>query len=145
MVLLLSPGSPNMTKAMRDKPISLEVFSDDFDEMERQALEISTWGKNVYVKIPWLVEESLALPLSQLKKNILYSPKDMLSLYYRIIYPEVNVPWHKDETGSSALMNLLDEQVTEKSFLDDSPLRKLLAKIKLSNDSLITTKVFYKV
>lgn len=34
------------------KPISFEVFSDDFLEMERQALEISGWGKNVYVKIP---------------------------------------------------------------------------------------------
>jgi len=34
------------------KPISFEVFSDDLAEMERQALEISTWGTNVYVKIP---------------------------------------------------------------------------------------------
>ena len=35
-----------------DKPISFEVFSDDFSEMERQALEIASWGDNVYVKIP---------------------------------------------------------------------------------------------
>lgn len=35
-----------------DRPISFEVFSDDFDEMERQALEIASWGENVYVKIP---------------------------------------------------------------------------------------------
>jgi transaldolase len=35
-----------------EKPISFEVFSDDIDEMERQALKIATWGKNVYVKIP---------------------------------------------------------------------------------------------
>ena len=34
------------------KPISLEVFSDDFVEMKRQALKIASWGKNVYVKIP---------------------------------------------------------------------------------------------
>ena len=33
-------------------PISFEVFSDDFKEMEKQALEISTWGDNVFVKIP---------------------------------------------------------------------------------------------
>lgn len=38
--------------AIRDRPISFEVFSDDFNEMERQALEIASWGKNVYVKIP---------------------------------------------------------------------------------------------
>ena len=37
---------------VEDKPISFEVFSDDFDEMERQALEIASWGENVYVKIP---------------------------------------------------------------------------------------------
>lgn len=35
-----------------DRPISFEVFSDEFDEMERQALKIASWGKNVYVKIP---------------------------------------------------------------------------------------------
>jgi transaldolase len=35
-----------------DKPISFEVFADDFSEMKRQALEIASWGNNVYVKIP---------------------------------------------------------------------------------------------
>ncbi|MFO0953587.1 MAG: transaldolase [Isosphaeraceae bacterium] len=35
-----------------DRPVSFEVFSDDFQEMERQALEIASWGKNVFVKIP---------------------------------------------------------------------------------------------
>jgi transaldolase len=35
-----------------DKPISFEVFSDEFKEMERQAREIASWGANVYVKIP---------------------------------------------------------------------------------------------
>jgi transaldolase len=34
------------------KPLSFEVFSDDFAEMERQALEIGSWADNVYVKIP---------------------------------------------------------------------------------------------
>ena len=38
--------------AIPDRPISFEVFSDEFSEMERQAREIATWGKNVYVKIP---------------------------------------------------------------------------------------------
>ena len=37
---------------VKDKPLSFEVFSDDFAEMERQALEIASWGDNVYVKIP---------------------------------------------------------------------------------------------
>ena len=33
-------------------PISFEVFADEFDEMERQARKIASWGENVYVKIP---------------------------------------------------------------------------------------------
>ena len=35
-----------------DMPLSFEVFSDDFDQMERQARQIAAWGENVYVKIP---------------------------------------------------------------------------------------------
>ena len=35
-----------------DRPISFEVFCDDFDDMERQALKMAAWGDNVYVKIP---------------------------------------------------------------------------------------------
>jgi transaldolase len=37
---------------IRDKPISFEVFADEFDQMERQAKEIASWGPNVNVKIP---------------------------------------------------------------------------------------------
>ena len=35
-----------------DRPISFEVFADEFEEMQRQACRIATWGPNVYVKIP---------------------------------------------------------------------------------------------
>jgi transaldolase len=38
--------------AVPDRPISFEVFSDDFAEMEDQALEIASWGQNINVKIP---------------------------------------------------------------------------------------------
>ena len=38
--------------SIADRPVSFEVFSDDFPEMERQANEIAGWGNNVYVKIP---------------------------------------------------------------------------------------------
>lgn len=44
--------SKEILSEIRDKPLSLEVFSDDFTEMRRQALEIASWGDNVYVKIP---------------------------------------------------------------------------------------------
>lgn len=42
----------DIVRAIPDRPISFEVFSDDFTEMERQAREITRWGPNVYVKIP---------------------------------------------------------------------------------------------
>ncbi|MBL7178030.1 MAG: transaldolase [Desulfobacteraceae bacterium] len=42
----------DIIQAIPDRPISFEVFSDNFDEMERQALKITKWGENVYVKIP---------------------------------------------------------------------------------------------
>jgi transaldolase len=42
----------DVLSAIKTKPISFEVFSDDFGEMERQALEIADWGENVFVKIP---------------------------------------------------------------------------------------------
>ena len=44
--------SKKALKIIKNKSLSLEVFSDDLDEMERQANIISTWGKNIYVKIP---------------------------------------------------------------------------------------------
>ena len=42
----------DIVKAIPDRPISLEVFSDEFEEMDRQARKISKWGDNIYVKIP---------------------------------------------------------------------------------------------
>ena len=44
--------SKRALKIIKNKSLSLEVFSDDLNEMERQANVISTWGKNIYVKIP---------------------------------------------------------------------------------------------
>ncbi|MCP5081957.1 MAG: transaldolase [Alphaproteobacteria bacterium] len=41
-----------LLEKIQDKPVSLEVFADEFDEMERQALKIASWGGNVNVKIP---------------------------------------------------------------------------------------------
>jgi len=44
--------SKKILKICKDKPVSLEVFADDYYNMKDQALKINTWGKNVYVKIP---------------------------------------------------------------------------------------------
>jgi transaldolase len=42
----------SLASAIPDRPLSFEVLSDEFDEMEHQALLIATWGENVYAKIP---------------------------------------------------------------------------------------------
>ena len=44
--------SKKILKICNNKPVSLEVFADEYTSMKKQALEINTWGKNVYVKIP---------------------------------------------------------------------------------------------
>src|SRR5947209_1747644 len=42
----------DILNTIHDRPISFEVFADELQEMERQALEIASWADNVYVKIP---------------------------------------------------------------------------------------------
>jgi transaldolase len=46
------PFARDILRVIRKKPISFEVFSDEFDEMKRQARKIASWQDNVYVKIP---------------------------------------------------------------------------------------------
>lgn len=42
----------DILQSLTDKPVSFEVFSDEFPEMKRQAMKINSWARNVYVKIP---------------------------------------------------------------------------------------------
>ena len=58
----------DILSVIRGKSLSLEVFSDDFTEMERQAREIASWGDNVYVKIP--VSNTLGRPAYDLIKKL---------------------------------------------------------------------------
>ncbi|NTW99377.1 MAG: transaldolase [Geobacteraceae bacterium] len=58
-------------KIITDLPISFEVLSDDFDEMKKQALFISSWAKNVYVKIP--VTNTLGVPSYDLITDLVQS------------------------------------------------------------------------
>src|SRR3954463_5632883 len=57
-------AAKDIVKAIPDRPISFEVFADDFAEMERQARRIATWGKHVSVKIPIMnTKRESAIPL----------------------------------------------------------------------------------
>ena len=44
--------SKKILKLCNRKPVSLEVFADEYKEMKKQAIQINTWAKNVYVKVP---------------------------------------------------------------------------------------------
>ena len=44
--------SKKILKICKNKPVSFEVFADEYLTMKKQALEINNWGKNIYVKIP---------------------------------------------------------------------------------------------
>ena len=58
----------SILREITDRPISFEVFADEFDEMERQAREIQSWGRNVYVKIP--IMNTRKVPAYELVKTL---------------------------------------------------------------------------
>jgi transaldolase len=73
----------SLVKAVPDRPISFEVISDDFDEMERQARKIASWGRNVYVKIPVMntrQEPSVKLIRSLAEEGIKLNVTAMMTL-----------------------------------------------------------------
>jgi transaldolase len=73
----------DILQAIPDRPISFEVFSDEFDEMDRQAREIASWGKNVYVKIPVMNtkgESSLRLVSNLAKAGVKLNVTAMMTL-----------------------------------------------------------------
>jgi transaldolase len=54
-----------------ERPISFEVFADEFSEMHRQALQIASWGSSVYVKIP--IMTSTGIPSIELIRDLSHS------------------------------------------------------------------------
>jgi transaldolase len=58
----------DILQEVKSKSISFEVFSDELDEMEKQALKIAKWGENVYVKIP--VTNTKGVPTYSLIKKL---------------------------------------------------------------------------
>ena len=60
--------SKEILKVCKNKPISFEVFADDYKNILKQALKIKSWGKNVYVKIP--VENSKGVFMGKIIKEL---------------------------------------------------------------------------
>ena len=61
----------DLLELVPDRPISFEVFADDFAEMEEQAVEIASWADNVFVKIP--VTNCRAEPSHDLLRRLAYA------------------------------------------------------------------------
>ena len=85
--------SREILKVCKNKPISFEVFADDYKNILKQALKIKSWGKNVFVKIP--VENSKGIFMGKVikelsKKNIkmnitaVYSHKQTIKILSKI-------------------------------------------------------------
>ena len=67
-------------KIVKKKPVSFEVFSDEINDMERQAREISSWGENVYVKIP--ITNSKKIKTNNLVKKLSMTKLSAMSRQY---------------------------------------------------------------
>ena len=52
MQKIINYTQKKILKICKNKPVSLEVFADEYNEMKKQAIEINKWGKNVFVKVP---------------------------------------------------------------------------------------------
>ena len=85
--------SKEILKACKNKPISFEVFADDYINILSQALKIKSWGKNVYVKIPVVNSKGVfmgkvisALSEKNIKMNItaVYTHKQTLKILSKI-------------------------------------------------------------
>ena len=70
--------SLKILKVCKKKPISFEVFADNFVDMLKQAYEINSWGKNVYVKIP--VMNSKGIFMGPVIKELSLIPLSLNSL-----------------------------------------------------------------
>jgi transaldolase len=85
--------SKKILKISNKKPVSLEVFSDDYLSMKNQALKIKDWGKNVFVKIPYANSKNIfmgklirELNAKNIKLNItaVYSAQQTKKILYNI-------------------------------------------------------------
>ena len=75
--------SKQILRICRKKPISFEILADNFLEMEKQALKINSWGKNIYVKIPVINSKGKSF-----KKNKYWIGALGLLTYEKIFFDE---------------------------------------------------------
>ena len=118
-----------------DKPVSFEVFADEFEEMERQAREIATWGSNVYVKIP--VTNTKKISSSALIK-MLSAEGVQLNITAILSLDQVSDVADALKNGSSAFVSVFAGRIAD-TGVDPVPLMKRALEIlkPVSNAELL--------
>ena len=118
-----------------DKPVSFEVFADEFEEMERQAREIATWGSNVYVKIP--VTNTKKLSSASLIKK-LSAEGVQLNITAILSLEQVSEVAEALKNGSSSFVSVFAGRIAD-TALDPVPLMKRALEIlkPVSNAELL--------
>ena len=110
----------DIVAAIPDKPLSFEVFSDDFGEMERQARQIASWGANVYVKIPITNtkgESSVGLLRNLSRAGIRVNVTAMMTLdQVAIVLPAI-------QTGPGAFVSIFAGRLADAGY-DPVPIMK---------------------
>ena len=118
-----------------DKPVSFEVFADEFEEMERQAREMATWGSNVYVKIP--VTNTKKLSSASLIKK-LSAEGVQLNITAILSLEQVSDVAEALKNGSSSFVSVFAGRIAD-TGVDPVPLMKRALEIlkPISNAELL--------
>ena len=117
---------------VKKKPISFEVFSDDTDEMFLQAIKISSWADNVYVKIP--ITNTKGQPTKEIIKNL---SKEGVKLNITAIFTKDQINYLIDDIdfNSPIIFSYFAGRVAD-SGIDPLPKIKEIIDLTSSNDSI---------
>lgn len=123
----------DVLKVIPDRPISFEVFADEFSEMRRQALEIASWGKNVYVKIP--ITNSEAKPSTELIRELSHKGVQ-LNVTALLTLPQVAVTAAALAGGAPSVISVFAGRIAD-AGRDPVPLMTAASAICKSTSSAI--------
>jgi transaldolase len=122
----------DILQCIPDRPVSFEVFSDEFDEMERQAHEISGWGSNVCVKIPVTntrCESSLPL-IQRLSRSSIH-----MNITALMTLDQVNTVADNLVTGTPAYISVFAGRIAD-TGRDPLPIMSAAAELLKGNPSV---------
>jgi transaldolase len=126
-----------LSKQTGRKPISFEILTDDFDKMYNQALEISDWGSNVFVKIPIITSEGLST-----EKVILDLSKNNINLNITAVFTleQVASALKVLSNKNNSIISIFAGRIADTGV---DPTNLIKDSIKLRNESDSNTKILW--